>query len=83
MHKAGVKGRRTSALLPDRIVNHYNSLPIEDIEEDGFDDRLSLSSSECSECVAGASPCDAQGLATAFMDDRLGQALEMTTSVQV
>ena len=76
-----------SALLSTGLVNHYNALPVEEIEsiEDDSSEASRDTISECSECVAAETltDCDGKGFENLLVDDDLGRALEVTTILQV
>lgn len=76
------KVSRKSALSTYGLVNHYNKLLVEDVDESDTEERLPPS--ECSECSINAPPsCDDNGLDISFVGDQLGEALEITAAVQV
>ncbi|KAK5047966.1 hypothetical protein LTR84_006156 [Exophiala bonariae] len=74
------KVSRKSALSTNGLVNHYNNLVVEDVEDCDTEERLLPS--ECAECsISAPPPCD-NILEISFAEDQLGAALEITAAVQ-
>ncbi|KAG9780009.1 hypothetical protein KCU88_g3870, partial [Aureobasidium melanogenum] len=70
--------QRTNAL-----VNHYNGLSVEDVDDDDETEEPLPALSSCPECTVSASPsCDDESAEVHFSDDGLGIMMEVAAAVE-